>query len=236
MGLGVVRYLVISKFERLFVWLGGLAFVVSLATCAWWFVVVLARTHPRSGSAVLFDALLLAVFSAHHSIFARDQVKAWLTRVVPRRLLRSLYVWMASALLVLVCVLWRPVGGEVYVVTGWRAVAHAAVQLAGIWIIAQSVRAIDALELAGIREQSDTASLQITGPYRWVRHPLYFGWMLAVFGPAHMTGDRLAFAVITTVYLVVAIPWEERSLLRAFGEAYERYKREVPRRMIPYVY
>ena len=76
----------------------------------------------------------------------------------------------------------------------------------------------------------------MTGPYRWVRHPLYLGWVLMVFGAAHMTGDRLAFAAITTAYLVVAIPWEERSLRQSFGDEYARYMRDVRWRMIPFIY
>src|SRR5207245_11624808 len=101
------------------------------------------------------------------------------------------------------------------------------VQLAAVWLVAQSVLAIDALELAGIRRQSAPDALQVGGPYRWVRHPLYLGWLLAVFGPAHMTGDRLAFATISSLYLVVAISWEERSLVRAFGPRYEEYRQQV---------
>ena len=118
----------------------------------------------------------------------------------------------------------RPVGGDMYDVTGWRAFMHATAQLAGVWIIAASARAIDPLELAGIRTQQTRESLQITGPYRWVRHPLYLGWMLALFGTAHMTGDRLTFAAITSVYLVIAVPWEERSLRQSFGAAYKDRK------------
>jgi len=129
-----------------------------------------------------------------------------------------------------------PVPGELYDHRGWLQWAHAAVQLAGVWLTLRSVRFIDALELAGIRGPSAGASLQITGPYRWVRHPIYLGWLLMTFGPAHMTGDRLAFAAISTAYLVVAVPWEERSLVRAFGEAYVDYRRRVRWRIVPYVY
>jgi protein-S-isoprenylcysteine O-methyltransferase Ste14 len=134
----------------------------------------------------------------------------------------------------------------VYHDTGWLAAFHAGLQLVGLVFIVRSVRAIDALELAGIREatlvtspagkQQPTESLQIRGPYHVVRHPLYLGWMLFVFGAAHMTTDRLAFAAISSFYLVVAIPWEERSLGRTFGAEYERYKRQVKWRVIPYVY
>ena len=110
------------------------------------------------------------------------------------------------------------------------------VQIAGILIIAGAVRAIDALELAGIRPHSEADSLQITGPYRLVRHPLYLGWVLATFGPAHMTGDRLVFAAVSAFYLVIAVPFEERSLIVSFGEQYRRYQELVRWRIVPYVY
>ena len=157
-------------------------------------------------------------------------------KVLPERLLRSVYVWIASALFLIVCALWQPVGGDVYFVTGWRTVAHAGVQLGGVWFIARALSTIDPLELAGIHRPSASETLQITGPYRWVRHPLYLGWLLAVFGAAHMTGDRLAFAAMSSIYLFVAIPWEERSLARTFGEQYEAYKQQVRWRVVPYVY
>jgi len=76
----------------------------------------------------------------------------------------------------------------------------------------------------------------VNGPYRWVRHPLYLGWVLMVFGTSHMTRDRLTFAVVTTLYLVLAIPFEERSLRRSFGDDYVRYMRDVRWRMIPFIY
>jgi protein-S-isoprenylcysteine O-methyltransferase Ste14 len=148
-------------------------------------------------------------------------------------------VWVASLLLIAVCLLWRPIGGELYEAATSRAVAHTAIQLFGIWFIARAVALIDPLELAGIRPASDvskTDGLQTSGPYRWVRHPVYFGWLLAVFGTAHMTGDRLAFAAITCAYLAAAVPWEERSLIRSFGEDYAQYSRDVRWRMIPFIY
>jgi protein-S-isoprenylcysteine O-methyltransferase Ste14 len=222
---------------RAFVWLGGALFVGSLAYCIWWYLAVLSLPRPQlRWAALVVDVLLLAVFAVHHSVLARDGVKARLSRLVPDRLMRSVYVWTASLLLIMVCALWAPIGGELYHVTGRRALAHAAVQLYGAWLIAQSVRGIDALELAGIRRQTARGPLQVRGPYAFVRHPLYFGWVLAVFAAAHMTGDRLAFAAITTLYLLLAIPWEERSLVRSFGDDYLRYTREVPWRIIPFIY
>jgi protein-S-isoprenylcysteine O-methyltransferase Ste14 len=226
--------------SRLFVWLGGAMFAGSLAFCGWSYLVTwsapLGRGYLDGWRAVAADAALFSVFAMHHSVLAREGVKARLARSIPERLLRSVYVWIASALFILVCALWQPTGADFYRVTGPRAAAHAAVQLAGLWLIAWSVRTIDPLELAGIHDPVTRSTLQITGPYRWVRHPLYLGWMLAAFGAAHMTGDRLAFAAITSIYLVLAVPWEERSLRRAFDGDYETYARHVTWRIIPFVY
>src|SRR5919108_5401507 len=230
-----------TRLERAFVWTGGAMFVASLALCTWWYLVVFAHASPYTGwRPVAVDALLFSLFALHHSVFARDRFKRVVAKLATQRLTRSLYVWTASLLLIVVCMLWQPVGGELYEAHGVRAIAHAVLQLVGIAVIVQSVRAIDALDLAGLRQietpgdssRSLTKSgpdpatgdtLQTRGPYRWVRHPLYLGWMLAVFGAAHMTGDRAVFAAITSFYLVIAIPWEERSLARTFAPEYEAY-------------
>ena len=224
--------------SRAFVWAGGALFVGSLAYCAWWYLFALSLTRPQvSWSALGLDALLVGVFALHHSVLARESVKARVSRLVPEPLIRSVYVWTASVLLILVCAWWAPIGGELYNDGGgWLAFVHAAVQLYGVWLIVQSVRGIDPLELAGIRREAARGALQIRGPYALVRHPLYFGWVLAVFGAAHMTGDRFAFAVITTLYLVIAVPWEERSLVRSFGDDYVRYTRVVRWRIVPFIY
>jgi protein-S-isoprenylcysteine O-methyltransferase Ste14 len=238
--------------DRLFVWAGGGMFVGSLGYCAYSYLCRWSGGGAAGGwPACAFDAVLLSVFATHHSLFARDMVKQWLARHVPEQLLRSIYVWIAALLLLVACGFWQPIGGELYDAGGWISALHIAVQLLGLWLIARAVGRIDPLELAGIRrprrtivasdgnEASDRAAserLQVVGPYRFVRHPLYFGWLLIVFGTPHLTGDRLAFAVITTLYLVLAIPWEERSLTAEFGEEYERYKQRVRWKLVPYVY
>jgi protein-S-isoprenylcysteine O-methyltransferase Ste14 len=231
-------------FERGFVWAGGALFVASLALTVWWYLVVLGRALPFTGwTPLLIDIGLFSLFAAHHSVFARDVVKRSVAMVIPASVHKSFYVWTASVLLMLVCLLWQPVGGELFALRGVRAATLVLVQLIGIWMIAQSVRGIDPLDLAGIRQPPPAAErgtkeqgLQVGGVYRFVRHPLYFGWILATFGHPHMTGDRLAFAAITTFYLLIAIPWEERSLTESFGEAYREYKRQVRWRVMPFIY
>jgi protein-S-isoprenylcysteine O-methyltransferase Ste14 len=230
--------------SNIFAWAGGGMFVASLAYCVGWYLFNLGHDAPFVGAgAMAWDAALVTIFACHHSIFARERVKARLTPLFGGRV-RSVYVWVASVLLFLVCLTWRPIGGTVYDATGVAAVACVLVQATGVALIAWSVARIDPLELAGIGDRSPrdpttpvpALPLQVGGPYRIVRHPLYLGWMFAAFATPHLTGDRLAFAVLTSFYLVIAVPWEERSLGRAFGDAYARYAAEVPWRVIPYVY
>ena len=224
--------------QRVFVWLGGALFVGSLALCTWWYLIALAEPSPAgvAWTAAFADLALLTVFALHHSLFARDSVKTWMTRIVPATLERSVYVWIASTLLIIVCVWWQRIGGTLYDIRGNRALVHAAFQLLGAGLIARSVAGLDPLELAGIREQPVSGGLQTSGPYGWVRHPVYLGWVLAVFGTSHMTWDRLVFASMTTAYLVIAVPWEERSLMKSFGGEYREYQRRVRWRIVPYVF
>ena len=173
----------------------------------WLYGIVLGRSMPFEGwTPVVTDAALITAFALHHSLFARDRVKLWLSRIVTSARLRSTYVWIASLLLMLVWLL---------------AVTLMACQAAGFWLTARGVARIDPLELAGIHPASQSQGLQVAGPYRWVRHPLYLGWALMVFAAPHMTGDRLAFATLTTGYLIAAIPWEERSLRQSFGDGFD---------------
>lgn len=225
-----------TRFMSSFVWAGGVLFVGALTYCGYSYAVPWSYAGPVRLPSAGIDALLFSVFALHHSLFAREPVKRWLSAAVPETLLRSVYVWLASLLLLGVCLAWAPVGGAVYAHHGVAAVGHAALQAAGMLIIAMAVRTIDPLELAGIRRHPAADSLQIVGPYRWVRHPLYSGWLLLTFGAAHLTGDRLIFAGISTLYLLVAMPFEERSLRSSFGQAYDDYARHVRYRLIPYVY
>jgi protein-S-isoprenylcysteine O-methyltransferase Ste14 len=243
--------------ERVFAWTGGAVFVASLIYCAFSYAVRWAEPADGGWRALLWDALIVSAFAAHHSIFAREGVKRRLARRVPDHLLRSVYVWTASLLFLGMCAAWHPVGRELFHVTGTGMWILAVVQLAGVWVIARAVRRLDPLELAGIRQlaidrrpsrigprrsaddaqpANDDQRLTTDGPYGLVRHPLYLGWILIVFGAARMTGDRLAFAVLTTLYLMIAIPWEERSLAHSFGEEYTRYRRLVRWRVIQFIY
>ena len=84
--------------------------------------------------------------------------------------------------------------------------------------------------------EEEHVPLVTTGLYRFVRHPLYFAWTVFVFAAPHMTLTRFTFAAVSTAYLAIAIPLEERALIRVFGGRYREYQHDVRWRMIPGLY
>jgi methanethiol S-methyltransferase len=226
-------------------WSGGGAFVASLAFFLYTFLVTLARpAEPAIGTAgaALANVSLFVLFAAHHSLFARPRVKRWVARHVPPAIERSLFVWVASLLLIGVCGAWQPLPGVLYGHRALQAVPHLVAVLAGFVLTALGARRLDPLELAGIAQlrgrprPAGRAVLVTTFPYTLVRHPIYLGWVLVVFGVPTMTSGRLLMAILSTAYLVVAVPWEERLLVSEFGPAYEGYRRRVKWRIVPGVY
>jgi protein-S-isoprenylcysteine O-methyltransferase Ste14 len=236
---------------RAYAWFGGGLFVGSLLYFLYFYLIALDR--PRQGGglrALAFDLLLFSVFALHHSIMARTGAKQWLTRFVPAELERSTYVWISSLLFLWPCAWWQPIGGVVYETRGLSAFALHVVQAAAVTLVLVASAALAPLELAGLRPAGTAAaetsepdaprtprtSLRTAGVYGWVRHPVYLGWVLFVFAAPRMTSDRLVFAIVSTAYLAMAVPFEERSLIEAFGERYRVYSRAVRWRIVPWVY
>jgi methanethiol S-methyltransferase len=227
-------------------WAGATVFLLSLLWWAYEYWIGFDGKAVRfsTRAAMAFDVALFSVFALHHSLFARSGVKRFVTAWAPAELERSIYTWAASLLFFLVCVFWQPIPGTLYVLHGpWRVIGYV-LQAAGVMLTIRSSAALDVLDLAGVRQvqraregtPSRHVALETTGLYGFVRHPLYFAWALTVCASPDMTATRATFAFVSSAYLALAVPWEERSLVQAFGPAYEAYRRQVRWRMLPGVY
>jgi methanethiol S-methyltransferase len=230
---------------KAFAWAGAALFVGALGyfLFSYWFRFASVIHEPARAAPVAWNTVLFSIFALHHSVFARERVRASIARVVPENLERSCYVWAASVLLILVCALWQPVGGVAWKIEGPARWAFLALQLFGIWLSVRAAAVIGILDLAGVKMRSPGAShepasveFKTDGPYGWVRHPIYLGWFLIVFGVGTMTTTRLVFAIVSSAYVLIAIPFEERSLRSMTGAAYADYSRRVTRKLIPGVY
>jgi len=223
-------------------WAGAVAFAASLGYFLYAYLVRFGAPAPPTGllRPVVTNVALFTAFAVHHSLFARTSWKDRVGRLISPLLERSVYTWVASVLFAGVCWWWAPVPGELYRIDGgWRWVGWT-VQGAGIVLTFFASRALGVLDLAGVRPIVDARTthvpLSTSGVFATVRHPLYFGWTLLVFGDPHMNATRALFAVVSTGYLALAIPWEERALVRIFGEEYEAYRKKTRWRMVPGVY
>ena len=225
--------------KRLFAWTGALLFFLSLLSFGLVYGWRLRTSSPGALASSWRDALdnliLFTIFALHHSIMARSGAKRWITRIVPRDLERSVYVWIASALFMAVCWLWQPLPGVIWEVRGMASSAFWALQLIGVILTLRAARVVGVWELAGVRQPDLTKPIEFRadGPFAIVRHPIYLGWVLMVFATPVMTTSRLEFAIVSTVYLIAAIPFEEASLVDAFGDKYRTYQRQMPWRLIP---
>ncbi len=186
--------------------------------------------------AITTNVLLLGLFAVQHTIMARPGFKAWWTRYVPWHLERSTYVVLATAILALMAWQWRPLPTVVWRVDQPMMAAFLnGVSLAGWGIVLVSTYLIDHFELFGLRQTVLYAmQRKVEGPefkerlfYRWVRHPLMLGFLIAFWATPVMTQGHLLFAAVTTAYVLIAIQIEERTLVSLHGDRYRDYQRRV---------
>jgi protein-S-isoprenylcysteine O-methyltransferase Ste14 len=186
--------------------------------------------------ALLVNTLLLTLFAVQHSVMARPAFKRWWTRFVPHALERSTFVLFSNLALLLLYWQWRPMPASIWEVT---APAGALVLTGLFWlgwvILFFSTFLINHFELFGLSQgfarmrdgQPSPQTFKIPLFYRYVRHPIYLGFLLAFWCTAHMTAGHLLFAVATTSYILIGIQLEERDLIATFGDQYRRYRSRV---------
>jgi protein-S-isoprenylcysteine O-methyltransferase Ste14 len=187
--------------------------------------------------ALLIDCVLLTIFAVQHSVMARPWFKERWTRIVPWAIERSTYVLFASLALLLLFWQWRPIGIEIWTVEHPIARAVLWTLFGAGWATVLIVTfLINHFDLFGLRQvwlpmvgkPYTRVSFRTPLPYRFVRHPLYFGFLLAFWMTPTMTLAHLVFALATTAYIVLAIQFEEHDLVAEHGATYEDYRRRVP--------
>ncbi len=185
---------------------------------------------------LVVNLLLMSLFAVQHSVMARPQFKQWWTQYVSKSIERSTYVLFSSLCLLLLFWQWRPMPAIVWHVPGpAMAIAITAVSFLG-WLIAlTSTFLINHFELFGLHQVANNLTgREMPAPrfrtplyYKFVRHPLYLGFIIAFWATPTMTVGHLLFAAVTTAYIFVGILLEERDLTAMFGDDYRRYKERV---------
>ena len=186
--------------------------------------------------ALILNIILLSIFALQHSVMARPGFKRWWTSFIPKPIERSTYVLLSSLALLLLFWQWRPITDIVWSVDNeigryslWALFAL------GWGIVLLSTFLINHFDLFGLRQvymyhqNQEYTDLGFRTPflYRFVRHPIMLGFIIAFWATPFMTYGHLLFAVVTTIYILVAIQLEERDIVSAHGTAYEDYRKEV---------
>ena len=191
----------------------------------------------RLPMAIAINTMLVVGFGLQHSIMARPAFKRWWTQFVPRPIERSTYVLASCVVTALLILLWQPIHVVVWDVrqpvlrtTIWTLF------FAG-WLLVPTVSLmINHFDLFGTRQvwlhwrqvKVDPLTFRTPYLYAWMRHPLYVGWAIAFWAIPTMTLGHALFASLMTVYMLIAVVFEERDLVAHFGEEYKAYQERVP--------
>jgi len=189
-------------------------------------------------AAAVVDIVLIAIFGLQHSVMARPAFKRSWTRVVPAAVERSVYVLCASVALLILFWFWQPIDGTVWAVPEtmqWLRTILYALFFTGFGIVLVSTFLINHFELFGLHQawlhvmghEPEAPELRQPLFYRWVAHPLYAGFFLAFWATPTMTYGHLLLAVVLSIYMLIAIRYEEHDLTNLFGEDYRRYRSGV---------
>jgi len=186
---------------------------------------------------VIINLLLMSIFAIQHSVMARRQFKEWWTQFIPKSVERSTYVLFATFALALLCWQWRPIPTVVWQFDN-PDIAKALVGLShlGWLIVLTSTFLINHFELFGLHQVANNlVDRPMPAPrfrtplyYRFVRHPIYLGFIIAFWATPVMSAGHLLFAAVTTAYIFVGTLLEERDLIDIFGDEYRRYRERVP--------
>jgi len=189
------------------------------------------------GEALLINIALLGVFALQHSVMARKGFKKWWTKFVPVQIERSTYVMFTNLALILMFWQWQPMGGVIWNVQDptIRMILYGFFAFGWLMVLV-STFLINHFDLFGLRQvwlqligkKYTNLGFVTPGPYKLIRHPLYFGFLLAFWATPTMTVAHLLFAIATTGYILIAIQLEEKDLGSIHGRDYAEYKKKVP--------
>lgn len=199
-------------------------------------------THGLFGQSLLINALLLSLFAIQHTIMARPGFKKVLTRIIPKAAERSTFVLLSSLILALIFWQWRPFEGQFWLVKNQAGVMllHA-LSAVGWLMVLVSTFIIDHFELFGLKqiwyylkgEEMPPTRFKESFLYKYVRHPIMLGFIIAFWATPNMSYNHFMFAFLTTGYILIGLLFEEADLRYFLGSVYDDYRRRVPM-LIPF--
>ena len=224
---GILSYLIgLSGLTAFMLYMGGWAFLPIHINSA--------TTDKNSLLAMSVNLLIMLLFGLHHSIASRSSFKEKITRYVPAAVERSSYVLVSGLFMFAICLCWQPLAGTV-----WRTDNTAMIyvlpslHVLGWLIVVAATFEIDHFHLMGLKQSftmktSDGNTLKEHFLYRIVRHPIQTGILIGIWSTAQMSMTQFMLSLIMTAYVFIGLHFEEKSLIKQFGDTYLDYKSRVP--------
>jgi len=226
-------------------------FAVSIGVLIWFLVAQIDNPEPvpdvfhrglerltdgQGDASATFDILLILLWGFLHSFMARPRFKVHLQKVMRPHLEPAVYSIVASAGLIAVCLLYRPIPREVYVLEGGPALMMRVLFYAGWGLFLYCWFHLDLLEVVGLRPifsylgsaGRPLEPFRPTGPFLWVRHPVELAFLIAFWAAPRMSAGHLLFACVMTFYTFLGIDHEDRRMLELHGAGYAEYMKKVP--------
>jgi methanethiol S-methyltransferase len=184
--------------------------------------------------------ILWLLFFVTHSGFAATSVKAFFQDKLKNnfKYYRLFYNGLSLFIILwILCILLRMRSKEIVSTDTFLTVMGWGLVLLGLVVLALTFKRINILSFLGLSQNEESEGLITEGVYQIVRHPLYFGLFLVLIGcflnvP---TQSVLLSVVMSIIYIVIGIEFEEKKLRRIFGEEYIKFALGR-KKFIPFIY
>jgi len=221
--------------------LGSFAYFVLFANDLWVPTSLNGEPTHTLPVALAINLGLILMWGLQHSVMARKRFKDVWTRLIPASAERATYCLASALALTAVCVGWAPIEGDIWHLEGGAAIVMWVVGGLGWVILLAASFEIDHFELFGLKQgwfawrgkDLPEHPLKQRFLYKWVRHPIQLGVFIGVWATPHLSWSHALFAGSMTAYIFIGLYFEERDLIRHYGEAYRAYQRRVPK-LIPF--
>lgn len=190
---------------------------------------------------MLLLAFAWLLYGAIHSFMASNFFKNFAVKISGKyfRFYRLIYNILAVVLLVPVLGIQFSTEKEVlWQVSIYQPIIGKFISVWGAILLATALQGYDLREFSGLdfNKNQEKNEFKNDGLLKYMRHPIYFGILLLVWGMfiADASTRSLTGAVAVTIYLFIGIYFEEKKLIEVFGEKYKRYQQDVPM-LIPFL-
>lgn len=189
---------------------------------------------------LMFNASVSIVFFLQHSVMVRPAFKQHLTKLVPEAYHGTIYSIASGIFLFIVIIFWQAAAPlwEAQELTRLFMRLLFLLPVAGFFWAVKSLVFFDPFGIHAIFERDHhikhhPVKFIVKGPYRWVRHPLYFFILIMIWSCPDLSADRLLFNIMWSVWIIIGAILEEKDLINQFGNTCREYQKFVPM-LLPY--